>query len=195
MRDEKTYNGKLMGIGKANEEILFDWLRENNSIRGIIDFREFRLTQRLDVECGIETIDKKIVLAELKADNFISESYKKISNKIVLTGNLCFENNRYNHFIHPDKMFYLGWGWRSPAQKLIIRNPNTNETFVFDFNFLRKRIGNYIAEKGKKTETIIVETDKQKSTLNLLIPMNYLKGIYKKFYVPFEIDFENKLPF
>lgn len=171
MRTEKSYDGELMKIGKSNEEIIFNWLKKN--YKDIIDFRDFRLTQRVDVDCGIETIDRNILLAELKADNHISE-----------TGNLLLENNRFNHFIRTDKMFYLGWAWRSPAQKLIIRNPKTHETFVFDFNILRKKVGEYISKIGKKLKVIIVETDKQKTTLNLLIPMYYLKNIYKKIIIP-----------
>lgn len=168
MRNEKTYSGELMKIGKLNEDILIKWLK--NKGNHIIDFRDFRLAQRIDVDCGIETVDGNIILAELKSDKWISEN-----------GNLLFEKFRINHFAHPEKMFYLGWGWRSPAQKLIIRNPEKNEVFVFDFNKLRIFIGFYISEVGKKLIVNIKETDKQKTTYYFLIPMKELKSIYKKF--------------
>ena len=166
MREAKTYNGELMRIGTENEQIILEWLK----VRGnsIIDFREFRLAQRIDVDFGIETIDGNIVLAEIKSDK-----------SIVETGNLLFECYRINHFVK-DKWFYLGWGWRSPAQQLIIRNPITGEIFVFNFNRLRSFIGSYIADVGKQLRTCIVETDKQKTTFNFLIPMSKLKGIYSK---------------
>ena len=54
MRNEKTYNGKLMETGKNNEEIIIKWLNQYG--KNIIDFREFRLAQRIDVDCGIETM-------------------------------------------------------------------------------------------------------------------------------------------
>lgn len=168
MRLDKTYSGELMEKGTDNELIILDWLKLYS--KDIIDFREFRLAQRIDVDFGIETIDGNIVLAEIKSDKWISEQ-----------GNLCFENNRINHFVS-NKWFYLGWGWRSPAQKLIIRNPQTGDTFVFDFLELRTSIGQYIYKQGKNIKTTIIETDKQKTTFALLIPMKEIK-IYKKYSV------------
>jgi hypothetical protein len=169
MRQEKSYTGKMMQTGTDNENIILLWLKSH--AKEIIDFREFRLAQRIDVDFGIETIDGNIVLAEIKSDRWISA-----------TGNLCFENNRINHFVE-NKWFYLGWGWRSPAQKLIVRNPNNGETFIFNFLELRERIGQYIAENGKNLRINITETDKQKTTFNFLIPMVSLKENYKKYIV------------
>lgn len=158
-----------MSIGFENEEIILEWLKKFS--KEIIDFREFRLAQRIDVDFGIETIDGKIVLAEIKSDKWIKES-----------GNLCFENHRINHFAK-EKWFYLGWGWRSPAQKLIVRNPETNIIFIFDFYKLRILIGEYISIKGKNTIINITETDKQKTTFNFLIPMSFLKNVYTKYQI------------
>lgn len=168
----KSYNGEMMRTGRENEEIILKWLK--NYGRSVIDFREFRLAQRIDVDFGIETIDGEIVLAEIKSDKWIEE--KK---------NLCFECNRINHYAK-EKWFYLGWGWRSPAQKLIVRNPNTSEIFVFDFPRLRAFVGNYIAQKGRafRSYITIVETDEQKTTFNYLIPMAELKGYWKKYIFP-----------
>ena len=167
MRIEKTYNGKLMEKGKQNEEVILKWFKKFS--KDIIDFREYRVAQRADIDFGIETVDGNILLAEIKSDKYINE-----------LGNLFFECYRINHFVK-NKWFYLGWGWRSPAQKLIIRNPNTNEIFVFDFLALRTFIGKYVSEVGNKIRTTIVETDKQKTTFAFLIPMSKLKGLYKKF--------------
>jgi len=169
IRTEKSYDGELMRIGTENEQIILEWLK----IRGnsIIDFREFRLAQRIDVDFGIETIDGNIVLAEIKSDKYISES-----------GNFLFECNRINHFAI-DHWFYLGWGWRSPAQQLIIRNPKSKETFIFNFNLLRKFIGQWVSIAGKNLRYCIVETDKQKTTFNYLIPMNNLKNLYRKYLI------------
>lgn len=158
-----------------NEEIILEWLQSFG--REVIDFREFRLAQRIDVDFGIETVDGTIILAEIKADHWVSE-HKNLNEH--LSGNLCFELCRINHFVE-NHWFYLGWGWRSPAQKLISRNPNTGETFVFEFLKLRKKIGQYVNEIGKNLNINIVETDDQKTTFNLLIPMCELKFLYKKF--------------
>jgi len=169
VRGEKSYNGKLMEVGTNNEEIILAWLK--NYAKEIIDFREFRLAQRIDVDFGIETLDGNIVLAEIKSDKWIKE-----------TGNLLFENHRINHFVR-DKWFYLGWGWRSPAQKLIVRNPQTKETYVFDFVDLKTFVGKYISKVGKNLNIKIIETDTQKTTFVILIPMSHLKQLYKKYKV------------
>ena len=169
MRNDKSYCGELMDKGIKNEEIIMNWLRR--TAKDIIDFREFRLAQRIDVDFGIETIDGNIVLAEIKSDKWIKEE-----------GNLCFECHRINHYVQ-DKWFYLGWGWRSPAQKLIIRNPNTGNTFVFDFLSLRKFVGSYVAQAGRNIKMNITETDKQKTTFNYLIPMEKLQSLYKIYNV------------
>jgi len=175
MREEKSYNGLLMEKGTKNENIIMDWLKTTN--RAIVDFREFRLAQRIDVDFGIETIDGTIMLAEIKSDKWISQQ-----------GNLCFECHRINHYSFGN-WFYLGWGWRSPAQKLIVRNPLSGDTFVFYFTGLREFIASYVAEQGRnfKTKINLVETDKQKTTFNWLIPMVILSSIYTK-YMVIEMD-------
>lgn len=172
MRNERSYNGVMMTIGRANEEIILEWLQSKYA-KEILDFREFRLAQRMDVDFGIETIDGKIVLAEIKSDKWIKED-----------GNLLFECNRINHFAK-NNWFYLGWGWRSPAQNLIVRNPNSGDTFIFDFLELRKFIGSYISKVGYKLRTNITETDEQKTTFNYLIPFSEIKKslYYKKFII------------
>jgi len=169
MRNERSYTGKMMAKGKANEEILMAWL--GNYSKDIIDFREFRLAQRIDVDFGIETLDGNILLAEIKSDRHIKED-----------GNLCFEVFRINHF-SKIKPFYLGWGYRSPAQKIIVRNPETGYTFIFNFQELREFVGAYINKSGRNTRINITETDKVKTTFNFLIPMNEMKEMYKKFLV------------
>lgn len=172
MRNESSYSGEMMIVGRENEEIILKWLRNKYS-KEVLDFREFRLAHRMDVDFGIETIDGKIVLAEIKSDKYISEQ-----------GNLLFECNRINHFAK-NNWFYLGWGWRSPAQNLIIRNPVSGNTFVFDFFELRKFIGSYISKVGYKLRIDITETDKQKTTFNYLIPFSDIKEnlYYKKFII------------
>jgi len=169
MKDEKSYNGVLMKNGTDNENKILEWIKLNS--KDILDFREFRLSQRMDIDFGIETLDGTILLAEVKSDKWISES-----------GNLLFEWNRINHYVD-NKWFYLGWGWRSPAQLIIIRNPNTGETFVFNFFNLRKFIGLHVNENGRNLKFTIVETDKQKTTFNILIPMSKLKHLYKKYII------------
>jgi hypothetical protein len=169
VRQPKSYDGSLMKIAKTNEDIVLEWLK--SSQRSVIDFREFRLAQRIDVDFGVETVDGQMVLAEIKSDRWISS-----------TGNLCFENHRINHFA-TEHWFYLGWGWRSPAQKLIVRNPYSGDTYVFPFFALRRAVARHIYTLGKRVNILIIETDEQKTTFNYLVPMYDLRGCFRHFVV------------
>ena len=170
-RNEKSYSGELMRKGTQNENIILKWLEHSLKAKTIVDFREFRLAQRIDVDFGIETINGDYVLGEIKSDRWIRRK-----------GNLLFEFLRINHF-WINHWNYTGWGFRSPAQKLIIRNPHTNGTFIFDFLELRTFVGKYIAEMGKQIRIDIVLTDTQKTTFNFLIPFKKIReyGVKYKF--------------
>lgn len=168
-RAEKSYNGELMKKGKENEEAILKWMEQYSE--EILDFRDVRLAQRADFDFGIVRKDGDVLLAEVKSDKYIDSE-----------ANFLFEVFRINHFVK-DKWFYLGWGWRSPAKKLIVRNPETYKTYVFDFQELRNFMGRYIALKGKRIWTSIVPTDKQKTTFNFIVPMKELINLYKEYIV------------
>ena len=167
-RQEKSYNGTLMEKGKKAEEIVFNWLKINPYSKQVIDTREFRFSQRLDVDCGIEDMHGRIVLGEIKSDKWLGK------------GNILFETHRINHYVSP--YFYLGWGWRSPAERLYYYSPDLNSVYVFLFNDLRKRIAELIGNTNIntiKTWIKVVGTDDQKTTFNLVIPDELLKETFK----------------
>ncbi len=161
-RRPKSYNGKLMEKGKKGEEVVLEWLRSIDYYKDVIDMREFRVSQRLDVDCGIETIDGAIVLAEVKTDYNLGE-----------TSNFLFEVFRLNHFANPDQVFYLGWAFRSPAKYLLYYSPNEHAVYQFRFEHIRQIIGKYVSQC--KPRIHIEPTDDQKTTFNLLIPQSQFK--------------------
>ena len=165
-RRTKSYNGEMMERGKKGEEVVLDWLRSIDYYKEVIDMREFRVSQRLDVDCGIETIDGSIVLAEIKTDYNLGK-----------TANFLFEVFRINHFANPDKVFYLGWTFRSPAKYLLYYSPNEYRVYQFRFEYLRQTIGKYVSQH--KPRFHIEPTDDQKTTFNLLIPQAEFYGHVK----------------
>jgi len=167
-RQIKSYSGDLMQKGKYGESIVLQWLKENPNVNEVIDMREFRISQRLDVDCGIETLDRSLVLAEIKTDYNLGK-----------TNNFIFEIFRINHFVDADKVFYLGWVFRSPAKYLFYYSPNENIIYRFTFKNIRETIGQYIA-KGKP-QIISVPTDEQKTTFNILIPQYLFNNKIQKF--------------
>lgn len=167
-RQIKSYSGDLMQKGKYGESIVLQWLKENPNVNEVIDMREFRISQRLDVDCGIETLDRSLVLAEIKTDFNLGK-----------TDNFIFEIFRINHFVDADKVFYLGWVFRSPAKYLFYYSPNENIIYRFTFKNIRETIGQYIAKV--KPKIISVPTDEQKTTFNILIPQYLFNNKIQKF--------------
>lgn len=178
-RGEGTYEGALMDKGRQGEEIVMTWLKQSPECRNVIDMREFRISQRLDVDCGIETLDGSLVLAEIKSDSYLGVS-----------GNILFEVFRINHYAPPDRVFYLGWAFRSPAKYLLYYSPNKHAIYRFRFDNIRRRIGKFVAN-GKtpgqvKQSLSVVLTDRKKTTFNILVPERYLAGVYRRFDLPEE---------
>ncbi|HZK43072.1 MAG TPA: hypothetical protein VFC73_02180 [Syntrophomonadaceae bacterium] len=166
-REERSYDGNLMEKGKVGERIVMDWLEKRLSCNEIIDMREFRISQRLDVDCGIETINGDIVLAEIKTDYNLGR-----------TKNVLFEIFRINHFARSDNIFYLGWAFRSPAKYLLYYSPREHAIYEFLFEDVRKIIGSYVAQHRPNIQ--VTATDQKKTTFNMLIPFSFIKGAYKK---------------
>jgi len=167
-RESKTYSGELMQKGRIGETAVLEWLNKSQAAKEIIDMREFRISQRLDVDCGIETLDGALVLAEIKTDYNLGR-----------TNNFLFELFRINHFVEADRVFYLGWTFRSPAKYLLYYSPNENSVYCFTFKNIRETIGKYISKT--KPQIIIIPTDEQKTTFNILIPQSYFDGHMRRF--------------
>ncbi len=169
-RAEKSYNGDLMKKGKTGEQIVIEWLKNRKEVSEVIDMREFRISQRLDVDCGIETVDGEILLAEIKSDSYLGK-----------TQNVLFEVFRINHFISSGKIFYLGWAFRSPAKYLLYYAPFEAAVYRFEFENVRKLIGKYTSEHEPRIK--IVPTDRQKTTFSFVLPISFFKNNYIKYFL------------
>jgi len=165
MRQERSYSDQLMTIGKENEEKVINYLIDECNVRNTSYYKDVRE----DKEFQNNEIDLII-----KGSGFEIKGDKHINSK----GNLFFETFRINHYSedHPTSQ---GWGYKSKADFLIIRNWETGETFTFDFKELRQRVGILVSDySGNRLQTTVVETDKVKTTWGLLIPMRHLRDLY-----------------
>lgn len=168
MKNIKTYDGELMKKGTVNEQKIINWLKKLNY--NVDDLRYNTEQQRKDIDFRVWNSSRNFTL-EAKSDIYIQEDK-----------NFLFENQRINHY-QVKNWNYQGWGWRSEQDFLIVRNPKTNEQYIFNFLRLRTFMGEYIQDQGKKIKISIVETDEQKTTFNFLIPMEKMKNLYKKVYI------------
>lgn len=166
---QRSYSGDYMQVGKAGEKIVIDYLRQSPSIIGVKDWSEVKEVQEADIDCAIKTIDGNILLAEIKTDNYLGA-----------TGNILFEILRINHTCDPQYSLTLGWSGRTPANYIIYYGPNINQMYVFKTSDLRRAMQKYTAENRKQSKISIVETDNIKTTLNILIPIKYCDGFYRK---------------
>ena len=169
LKTDKTYSGELMKKGRVGESAVMRWLealRKQNKLRDFIDVREYRINQRLDTDFVIEYVDGKLELAEVKTDSYLATSK-----------NYIFELHRINHFVSPDRVFYLGWAFRSPAKYLFFYDPGNKNIHRFLFTDIRSKIGTYV-DKARPTLRP-VPTDKQKTTYNILIPKTEFRNLVK----------------
>ena len=71
------------------------------------------------------------------------------------------------------------WAARTPAKYIFYYAPSVDKVYKFNTIRLRQSMQRYTREKRKSTRLDIVETDSIKTTINILIPIEYCKGAYE----------------
>jgi len=164
---QRSYDGDYMETGKIGEKIVIDFLKRNPNILEVHDWSELQFAQYVDIDCAIITKAGQAVLAEIKSDKHLG-----------ITGNVLFEVLRINHTCHPDFSCNLGWSARTPAKFIFYYAPSVNKIYRFQTEKLRMAMQQYTNKARARTNLNYVETDKIKSTINILIPISYCKGAY-----------------
>lgn len=172
---KRSYNGDYMHSGRFAEEIAWLWLIENSRIIGVEDFRQLRQVQSADVDYGVELIDGRVKLAEIKSDKHLG-----------VTGNVLFEVLRINHHAPPDKVITLGWGARSPANFLFYYASSLHQLYIGPFRKFRMAVQTYTKQARRRTRFDWVNTDEIKSTYNLLVPWRYCESVFQIYELPEE---------
>jgi hypothetical protein len=161
---QRSYSGDYMKAGLEAQEVVLCFLRKRPDVIGVDDLSLLKIMQEADVDCMIKTADGLVILAEIKSDRWIGK-----------TGNILFEVLRINHTTTPDHCVTLGWSARTPAKYLIFYNPDISKVFVIALDELRKGMQRYTGKFRKGTNISFVETDNIKSTVNILVPQEYVK--------------------
>jgi len=173
----RSYNGEYMVIGRAGENIVIDWLKNNPKVVGITDFREIRAIQEADVDVGIALYSGGICLAEIKTDTHLGTPGR------CGTCNILNEVLRINHHSPPECAGYLGWTLRSPAQWLLYYAPNRKPEAIYKGRFaaIRRVLQSYTKshDVNKEGRFDRVRTNGQKTTYNILIPESEYTGIFE----------------
>jgi len=169
----RSYNGDYMKAGRKAEEIVLGFLRERPEIVGVEDLRELRVMHEADVDCALYTRDGRVPLAEIKSDVYLGNS-----------GNVLFEILRINHTCVPEKAGALGWSLRSPATYFFYYAPTPNKIYQCRADDLRGAFQRYTREERAGANPRWINTDSIKSTLVVLIPWDYCKGIFTIYDLP-----------
>jgi hypothetical protein len=167
---QRSYDGDYMATGRKAEEIVMRFLRERPEVVGIEDWRDLRAVQEADVDCAVKMNDGTVTLAEIKSDVHLGVS-----------GNVLFEILRINHTCLPERACTLGWSARSPAMYFIYYAPSVNSIYMCRVDALRRCVQAYTAERRDRTRLHWVNTDNIKSTLNILVPWDACKQVFKVF--------------
>ena len=165
---ERSYNGDYMADGKIAEEKVFEFLERQPQVVGVDDWRDLRIVHEADVDCAIKTRDGVVTLGEIKSDSHLGQS-----------GNVLFEILRINHTCQHEKSGTLGWSLRSPATFFLYYAPSVGKLYICRADSLRKIFQSYTRKARKNTRLDWVNTDSIKSTLNVLLPWEICKSIFK----------------
>lgn len=160
---KRSYSGDYMAAGKRAEEVVLAWLTKRPWVIGVADLRDLRVMQEADCDCSVSLLDGRITLAEIKSDRHLGSS-----------GNFLFESLRLNHTAPPDRAVTLGWSARTPARLLLYYAPQPNSVHLISTDDFRRSLQQYTDKCRKSSRISYVETDKIKSTINILIPAEYV---------------------
>jgi hypothetical protein len=160
---QRSYNSGYMAAGKKAEEVVLQWLQTRPWVLGLEDLRSLRVMQEADCDCSISLTDGRVTIGEIKSDRHLGVS-----------SNFLFEVLRINHTAPPDRAVTLGWSARTPARVILYYAPSVNKIYVIQTDDFRRAAQKYTADSRRGTRIDYVETDKIKSTINILIPAKYV---------------------
>lgn len=172
---KRSYDGGYMAAGKRAEEIVLEWLMTRPWVVDVEDLRPYRPMREADVDCSIALTDGRVTLAEIKSDRHLGVSK-----------NFLFEVLRINHTAPPDAAVKLGWSARSPARYGLLYAPVTKIIHKISMDDYRAALQDYTKEVRRKTNISYVETDRIKSTVNILIPERFVTVMPS--YKPFPLE-------
>lgn len=167
---EKSYSGDYMQAGEETERIIAEWLKSRDGISRVDDLRKDRVMQQADVDFAVHLKSGHVWLIEAKSDKHLG-----------ISQNVLFEILRIYHTAPPEYCAGLGWAAKSPATHVIYHAPSVSKLYVFEMKKLRAAFQSYTGEARKRINLNIVETDKAKTTVNVLIPMKYCEGSYREY--------------
>lgn len=156
-----------MAAGQQAEEIVMSYFKHRSDVEKIIDCRLNPERQDQEIDFDVFLKNGKKIFVEVKSDAYLGKS-----------GNILFEFARINHTV-VDTLFSirLGWSARSRATHFVYYAPSCHSLYFVQVFRLREAMQKYTLKERKQTRIDYVATDSIKSTLNILIPIEYVKDV------------------
>lgn len=96
----------------------------------------------------------------------------KTDRVVERTGNFAFELGRIKHNRPLNQFFYPSWFIASQANALVVYGPVNRLIYVMGMANARRVANEYIREHREKTNWRAVFTDFERTSINLLMPIN-----------------------
>lgn len=167
-RKTRSYNGDYMRIGKLAESVIWDWLSDHPQVIGLDDLTGLRPLQNVEADFTVATEDGRRSLVEIKHDEHLGKS-----------GNIVVEVLRINHKAPEQAAGVLGWSLRTQASWVLYYSPHLAYVYQFHASDLRVGFQRYTDEARNAAQFIWINTDRIKSTLNVLVPLKYYAGMFE----------------
>ena len=163
----RSYSGDYMTAGNNAEEIVIRYLKGEPTVERVVDCRDDPERQNQEIDFEVFLKNGKKIFVEVKSDAYLGKS-----------GNILFEFARINHTVS-DLSFCAvrGWSIRSRATHFIYYAPAVESLYIIKTPNLRTAMQEYTKQARKNTHFDYVSTDEIKSTLNILIPISFVKEI------------------
>jgi hypothetical protein len=163
----RSYSGDYMAAGKNAEEIIMRYLEGEPTVDHIIDCRDDPECQNQEIDFDVFLKNGKKIFVEAKSDTHLGVS-----------GNILFEFARINHTVsNLDFCVRNGWSIRSRATHFIYYAEAVESLYIVKAPNLRTAMQEYTKQARKNTHFDYVSTDDIKSTVNILIPISFVKEI------------------
>jgi len=164
----------LMPIGEAAEAVAKSFFNTLPLEKPPIDVRHDPKWQAKKVDYLLPLKGGGMEYAEVKSDRHIA-----------FKGNALFETLRIHHTAQT--CAYLGWSVVSLSQKIYVWCPPAQRLFVYRTRDLQRGMQEYTQRTRGAMRLAIVETDATRTTINILVPLQYVPHRIYRFAKQWEL--------
>lgn len=156
-----SYEGEMMREGRDGEAKVLSLLQSFSTVLHIDDVRDVPAWRARDVDFLVSKRNGEALRVEAKSDRYIAS-----------TGNFCFELARVHH--KAGEFFRAGWSVFSEATHVFVWCAEAG--YMYEMSMDNVRAGfRQMVRSSKQMQVSTVQTDRERTTLNVLVPLRYIE--------------------